>query len=87
MTVTVAAGDLVNHALQAQVAAVQTLVTAATNPAILANQVQTLKQLQQQLVMNLMSNVFAIGNPSNLTLGALAFLDPATILSTLTVNT
>jgi hypothetical protein len=89
MTVTVPATDIPNTLLQAQVAAVQTLVTAATNPADLANQTALLGQLQLQLVMNLIGNSGALGvgrgygSQAN---GTPSYILPATVLSTLSIN-
>lgn len=87
MTVTVPSTDASNYALQAQVAAVQALVTAAANPALLPNQVQTLKQLQMQLVMSLMANIYDHANYGAGVNQQPSWLDPATVLSTLTINT
>ena len=85
MAIVVPAGDPVNNTLQAQIAAVQALVNAPTiNPAQNLQNLQTLAQLQSQLVQNLM------GNYQNRTviLGQVndAWINPATVISTLSVN-
>ena len=88
MTVTVAATDIANYALQAQITAVQTLVNAPTvNPAQLFANTLLLAQLQAQLVANLMANTYAKNGPGNVAAGTMAYLNPATILSTCSVNT
>jgi hypothetical protein len=86
MTVTVASTDPANNTLQAQITAVQALVNAPTiNPAQNFQNLQTLAQLQFQLVMNLISNYQDRGPQLGLTTPA--WLNPATVLSTLSVNT
>jgi hypothetical protein len=88
MAVTVPATDIVNNLLQAQITSVQALVNANANPADLFANTQLLWQLQMQLVMNLMGNTNSRGNPGAFTgLGTLSFLNPATILSSLSINT
>ena len=56
MAVVVPSTDAVNNALQAQIAVVQALVNAATNPAVQLQLVLQLDALQQQLVASLMAN-------------------------------
>ena len=85
MTVTVASSDPSNNALQGQITAVQALVNAPTiNPAINFQNLQTLAQLQYQLVQNLLANYQnrapVLGQTTP------AWINPATVLSTLTVN-
>lgn len=90
MTVTVPATDSVNNALQAQITAVQAAVTANVNPANQLAQIQLLFQLQQQLVENLMSATNERGNYGSPGLSGNtvpSYLNPATILSSLTINT
>jgi hypothetical protein len=89
MTVTVsttslADTDVQNAALQAQIAAVQTLVTANTTnvPQNLAY-AQELTMLQAQLVSNLMARYNA-GMQRGVAPG---YINPATVLSTLSINT
>ncbi len=85
MTVTVASTDPVNNALQAQITAVQALVNAPTiNPATNLLNLQTLAQLQSQLVMNLIAN-YQNRSPQ-LGVTTPAWINPATVLSTLSVN-
>ena len=88
MTVTVASTDIPNYALQAQIAAVQTLVTAsaASNPAQSAAYLAQLTSLQIALINNLMANAFGRSNGSNSALGTPAYILPATVLSSLSVN-
>ena len=90
MTVTVPATDSVNNTLQAQIAAVQAAVTANVNPANQLAQTQLLFQLQKQLVSNLMDATNErgnYGNPGTASATTPSFLNPATVLSTLTINT
>lgn len=90
MTVTVPATDGVNNALQAQITAVAAAIAANVNPSNLLAETQLLFQLQQQLVTNLMGNTndrANYGNPGNAGATAPSFLNPATILSSLTINT
>lgn len=85
MAIVVPAGDPVNNALQAQIAVVQALVNAPTiNPAQNFQNLQTLAQLQSQLVMNLISNY----QDRTVVLGqaTLAWINPATVISSLSVN-
>jgi hypothetical protein len=88
MAVTVPSTDLVNFALQAQITAVQALVSAPTiNPATNQQNLITLAALQQQLVENLMANTNARSAGAFGGLGLLSYLNPATILSGSTINT
>jgi hypothetical protein len=93
MAVTVPSTDIVNYALQAQIAAVQTLVTAAaaSNPAQFLEYTQQLARLQQQLVYNLMANgsadAPARGGPGNMAMGPGSYLTASGILSNSTINT
>jgi hypothetical protein len=88
MAVTVPSTDLVNYTLQAQIAAVQALVNAPTiNPAQNQQNLQTLYQLQCQLVYNLMNNTNARSAGAMGGLGLLSYVNPATVLSTLSINT
>ena len=91
MTVTVASTDIQNYALQAQIAAVQTLYTAAlvagaANAAQAPNLLAQLTGLQIQLINNLMANAFGRGNGGNSAIGTPAYILPATVLSSLSVN-
>ena len=88
MTVTVASTDIQNFALQAQITAVQTLVnaTAASNPAQSQAYLAQLTSLQIQLINNLMANAFGRGNGGNAAIGTPAYILPATVLSSLSVN-
>jgi hypothetical protein len=79
MTVTVPASDVANFNLQAQITALATTITA--NPLQGASLALIKQQLQAQLVNNLMNNNFD-GNATGT-----SHLDPATILSSLTINT
>ncbi len=86
MSISVPATDIVNTLLVAQIAQVQALVNAPTiNPAQNQQNLQTLTQLQTQLVVNLMSNfqnrVVVLGQTVN------SWINPATAISTLSVNT
>lgn len=86
MAIVVPSTDPVNNTLQTQIAAVQALVNAPTvNPAQNFQNLQTLAQLQLQLVANLMSNyqnrTAILGQATN------AWVNPATVISSLTVNT
>ncbi len=86
MAIVVPSTDPVNNALQAQIAAVQALVNAPTiNPAQNFQNLQTLATLQLQLVTSLMSNyqdrAVVLGQATS------AYINPATVISTLTVNT
>lgn len=87
MTVTVPSTDNPNYALQAQVAAVQTLYTAAaaSNPAQAQAYLTQLTNLQIQLVNNLMANAFGRGYGSQAN-GTPSYILPATVLSTLSIN-
>lgn len=91
MTVTVPATDSVDFALQAQITAVAAAISANVNPANLLAETQLLFQLQAQLVMNLMNNTNERGNYASPGLNGgntvPSFINPATILSTLTINT
>jgi hypothetical protein len=85
MAILVPSTDIVNTLLVAQIAQVQALVNAPTiNPSQNQQNVQTLAQLQQQLVMNLMSNyqnrVVVLGQTVN------SWINPATVISTLSIN-
>lgn len=85
MTITVPSTDPVNNTLQAQIAAVQALVNAPTvNPAQNAQNIITLAGLQTQLVMNLLSNfqnrTVVLGQATN------SWINPATVISTLSIN-
>lgn len=88
MAVTVPATDAANLALQTQITALAALVAANANPAVLPQLTSQLDLLRQQLVMSLMSNAFyrtpGGGMASNNTP---SFLNAATVLSTLTINT
>ena len=91
MTVTVASTDIQNFALQAQISAVQTLYTAAlvagsVNAAQAPNLLAQLTGLQIQLINNLMANAFGRGNGGNAAIGTPAYILPATVLSSLSVN-
>ncbi len=91
MTVTVPASDIVNAALQAQVAAVQTLYTAAlvagsANAAQAPNLLTQLTNLQIQLVNNLMGNAFGRDYGSQASYGTPSYILPATVLSSLSIN-
>lgn len=86
MTVTVASTDVPNYNLQAQITAVQALVNAPTINAVQNFQnLQTLAQLQFQLAMNLLSNYQNRTN-SQLGAGSTSWINPATLLSSLTIN-
>ena len=90
MTVTVPATDIPNTLLQAQVAAVQTLYTAAlvagsANAAQAPNLLAQLTGLQIALINNLMANAFGRGNGSFAN-GTPAYILPATVLSSLSIN-
>lgn len=85
MTISVPASDAVNTLLVSQIAQVQALVNAPTiNPAQNQQNLQTLASLQQQLVMNLMSNyqqrTVVLGQTIN------SWINPATVISTLSIN-
>ncbi len=85
MSISVPATDIVNTLLVAQIAQVQALVNAPTiNPAQNQQNLQTLTQLQTQLVVNLMSNfqnrVVVLGQTVN------SWINPATAISTLSIN-
>ena len=89
MTVTVPATDIPNTLLQAQVAAVQTLYTAAlvagsANAAQAPNLLAQLTGLQIQLINNLMANAFS--KTTSQGGGPVSWILPATVLSTLSVN-
>ena len=85
MTVTVASTDNANYALQAQIAAVQTLVNAPTvNPAQVPAYLTQLTALQIQLINNLMANAFSKTTTQGG--GPVSWIFPATVLSTLSVN-
>ena len=89
MAIVVPSSDTVNYALQAQIAVVQALVTANANPVNLAANSQLLFQLQQQLVENLMGNTNDRANylSPGLAAGVPSFYNPATIISSGTINT
>ena len=85
MAISVPASDAVNTLLVSQIAQVQALVNAPTiNPAQNQQNLQTLASLQQQLVMNLMSNyqqrTVVLGQTVN------SWINPATVISTLSIN-
>ena len=85
MAITVPSSDPVNNALQAQIAVVQALVNAPTiNPAQNAQNLQTLAALQLQLVVNLMGNYQQRGVILGQTTPA--WINPATVISSLSVN-
>ncbi len=86
MTVTVSSTDVANFNLQAQITAVQALVNAPTiNPAQNFQNAQTLAQLQLQLALNLLSNYQNRSN-GQLGQGSTSWINPATLLSSLTIN-
>ncbi len=87
MTVTVPSTDIPNTLLQAQVAAVQTLYTAAaaSNPAQAQAYLAELTGLQIQLINNLLANAFGRGNGSFAN-GTPSYILPATVLSSLSIN-
>ncbi len=87
MTVTVPATDIPNTLLQAQIAALQTIVTAAANPAQVPAYLAQLTNLQIALINNLMANAFGRSNGGNAALGIPSYLTPAGVLSSLTINT
>jgi hypothetical protein len=90
MTVTVPATDSVSNTLQAQITAVAASIAANANPANLLAETQLLFQLQVQLVNNLMNNTNEranYGSPGMTNNTSPSFLNPATILSTLSINT
>lgn len=89
MTVTIASSDVQNFNLQAQITAVQAIVTANSNgPVVLQQNTLLLDTLQRQLVDNLMAATFnrtpGAGNTGG---GKPSFLTASGILSSLTVNT
>ena len=87
MAVTIPAGDIVNAAIQAEITALTSAITA--NP-LVANALQQQQlALQAQLVMNLIAAASPDGSGSgNNTPGVFAsHLTPASILSNCTVNT
>ena len=85
MTVTVASTDIANYALQAQITAVQVLVSAPTvNPAQVPAYLAQLTALQIQLINNLMANAFS--KTTSQGGGPVSWILPATVLSTLSVN-
>jgi hypothetical protein len=86
MTVTVAATDVANFNLQAQITAVGAAVTAAVNPAVQFSLLQLQAQLQAQLVANLLANYQARGNSSQGGSASQSWINPATVLSTLSIN-
>ena len=87
MAVTVPSTDAVNYNLQAQVTAVQALVTAAANPAVQPALIAQLDSLQQQLVASLMANATSrapgSGQASN---NKPSFITASACLSTGTIN-
>ena len=86
MAVTIPAGDVDNYALQTEITA---LATAITNNPLLATPLAYQKlQLQTQLVLNLIAAATGgAGNGDNAAGVKASTLNPATILSTCTVNT
>jgi hypothetical protein len=85
MAISVPATDIVNTLLVSQIAQVQALVNAPTiNPAQNQQNLQTLTTLQEQLVCNLMANfqnrVAVLGQTVN------SWINPATVISTLSIN-
>jgi hypothetical protein len=85
MAISVPATDIVNTLLVSQIAQVQALVNAPTiNPAQNQQNLATLAALQLQLVTNLMSNyqnrVVVLGQTVN------SWINPATVISTLSIN-
>jgi len=88
MTVTVQSTDVQNYNLQAQVAAVQTLVNANANAAVQPALIALLDSLQQQLVANLMANsTNRTPGAGCTTQGKPNFLTASGILSSGTINT
>jgi hypothetical protein len=86
MTITVASTDVANYNLQQQIVQVQALVNAPTiNPAQNQQNLQTLAQLQAQLLFNLISNYQNRSN-SQMGQGSTSYINPATALSSLTIN-
>ncbi len=88
MAVTVPATDPTNYALQALITTLASAVTANANPATLAQTQATLFQLRMQLVIQLMGQYNPAMGGQVLDGGGLpSSLNPATILSSLTINT
>jgi hypothetical protein len=80
MTVTVPATDVANYALQAQITALGTLITANPNA---SNLTYAQTQAQLQLLINLLGN----GADGSGNQGGQSFLSPSGALSSLTINT
>jgi len=89
VTVTVPSSDTGNFQLQAQIAALQTAVTANTaTAAVQAELVAKLDDLQQQLVRSLMANATNRTPGSGMTTGSTpSFMTASHILSSQTINT
>lgn len=85
MTVTVASSDVSNFNLQAQITAVTAAIAANVNPAILFSLQQLQTQLQSQLLQSLIANYQNRGN-SQMGQGSTSWINPATALSSLTIN-
>lgn len=85
MAVTIPASDVSNTQIQTQITALTALI--AANPLTASSFTQLQQTLQLQLVTNLMNACCAGGGEGGASGSAAAHLNPATILSTCTVNT